>query len=249
MTQTTGTTSFPIPGRGCWTCTGGLLPATLGGTGAGFYRLNAAGESPIGAAYATGTDTGHDAWVVFLAVTAIQSLIGLGGGDLDGWFGARTSEATRLAQRSWKVEADGLVGRLTMRAALSTPIMSVAAATTVPAHLLGGLAVTESGLDPAAVGANGVDHGLVQINLSAHGEVSVVQAMDPLFSLTFAAKDLARVHRTWVGRTSADPWDVAIANHNSPALARRWAESGVAPFVPGRLFQIQDYVTRVKNAW
>ncbi len=74
-------------------------------------------------------------------------------------------------------------------------------------------------------------------------------AMDPSYALMFSAEDLAQTYAVWRGKTKADPWDIAIANHNSPALARKWAIAGVPPFVPGRVFQIEDYVLRVREAW
>lgn len=249
MATATGTT-YPSPGRGAWTLTGGLLPAKPSGTGrTGYYRQAALGEKMIGAAFSFGADTSHEARVVSRGVAAIQTMIGLSGNDVDGWFGPQTGARTVVMQKKWGVEADGIIGRTTMRAGLTEMITDIASANQVPVALLGGLVVNESALDPAAVGVNGVDHGIAQINLSAHPDVSVDQALDPQYALMFAAEDLSMVHRTWVGRTKADPWDVAIANHNSPALARQWARNGSAPFVPGRVFQIEDYVIRVKESW
>jgi hypothetical protein len=245
-------TTYSVPGRGAWTRTGGLLPGKPGGIGrAGYYRLAGLGEAPIGSHYANGADLSHDAYVVYLGVLQIQDLVGLTGRDLDGWFGAQTAASVRRAQGEWwKVDADGIVGRDTMRAALTPLITAISTERDVPLAILGGLLVNESALDPAAVGVNGVDHGLAQINLKAHAAtVSLEQALDVQFAVEFSARDLAHIHEVWAGKTKADPWDVAIANHNSPALARQWARSGIAPFIPERVFQIEDYVKRVREAW
>ena len=244
-------TSYPVPGRGTWTRAGGLLPGRVGATTrAGYYRVAGVGETPIGAAYALGADRSHDPYMAYLAVRAIQRLVGFTGTQVDGVFAAPTGKAVIAAQKRWGVEADGIVGRTTMKAGLTPLIREIAVHNDVPLPILGGLLVNESALDPAAVGVNGADHGIAQINLAAHGAtVSLEMAMEPGYATMFSAQDLAQVHATWVGKTKADPWDVAIANHNSPALARRWAQSGLPPFVPGRLFQIEDYVARVREAW
>lgn len=240
--------TYPAPGRGAWRTTGGLLPGKPGGTGTvGYYRLAVATEAPVGSTWITKADTSHHAECVWLGVKALQQLIGA---QADGWFGPQTSLKLIAAQKRWGIEADGIAGPTTLKAALTETITTVAATAGVPVALLGGLLVHESGLDPAAVGVNGIDHGLAQINLSAHAaEVTAAKAMDTLFALQFSAEDLSHIHTVWDGKTKADPWDVAIANHNSPKLARQWAIAGVPPFVPGRVFQIEDYVLRVRESW
>lgn len=241
---------FSVPGRGAWTTRGGLLRLKPGSTNsAGYYRMATAGETPVGSDFATGRDLGHDAEVVNLGVLAIQKLAGLAGSDVDGWYGGLTDQHVRAYQQSLGLKVDGIVGQATMRAALSPMVENVAARYGVPAGLLGGLCTNESSLDPAAVGTNGFDHGIAQINLKAHPNVSVKNAMDPHFSLLFAALDMQQTHDRWSHRTLADPWDIAIANHNSPLLASQWASTGVAPIVPGRIFQISEYVERVHHAW
>jgi hypothetical protein len=242
---------YPGPGRGAWSLTGGLLPVSAGSRSkAGYYRRPQPGEAAVGSAYASGKDDGHHAYVVNLGVRAIQTLTGLEGADVDGWFGEQTSARVVAAQKRWGLDADAVVGRVTMRAALSDLVAEIAGQNHVPTAILGGLVLNESSLDPAAVGVNGEDHGIAQINLGAHGDkVSLEQAMDPDFSLMWSAMELSMTYRTWVGHTQADPWDIAIANHNSPALARRWAQAGAAPFVVGRAFQIEDYVAKVRTLW
>jgi hypothetical protein len=243
------TTKYPAPGRGAWRQTGGLLPAKPGQKGSvGYYRNAAAGETPIGSAWVTKADTSHDAEAVHYGVRALQQLVGAG---VDGWLGAESDTNIIAAQTKAKVEADGIVGPTTMRALLTPLILDTAAANDVPAKILGGLALTESGLDPAAVGVNGQDHGIVQINLGAHPTTTLQQALDPGYALHFAAEDLSMVFRRYYGKTknNVDPWLIAVANHNSPLLAKRWALEGEAPYVEGRVFQIADYVQKIMTCW
>ncbi len=239
---------YPAPGRGAWRLNGGLLPGKPGSTSkAGYYRLAALGEKFVGMVWATGADTSHDAYCVHLGVKAIQQLVGV---EADGWFGHDTHREVIAAQRRLGVDADGIVGRGTMRALLAPLVQSAASANQVPEKVLGGIMVHESALDPAAVGVNGQDHGLVQINLAAHGaQVDLEDALDPEYALHWAAEDLWMVYRTWATRTKADPWDIAIASHNSPLLAKKWAVSGVPPVVTTRPFQIEEYVQKVRAAW
>lgn len=240
-------TTFPKPGRGAWRTLGGLLPGRPGSSSkVGYYRLATEGEIPIGSPWLRQENCDHHQLVVHLGVKAVQSL---SGAVVDGWFGPDTQRSVIGAQTKWGVDADGIVGRTTMRAALQDLVRDVAVSNGVPVEVLGGIIAHESGLDPAAVGVNGVDHGLAQINLSAHPEISLLEALNPDYALHFTAEDLSMVYRTWRGRTTADAWDIAIAHHNSPLLAKRWAIAGTAPEVAGRVFQIGEYVAAVREAW
>jgi hypothetical protein len=244
---TSSTQTYPKPGRGAWTLTGGLLPAKPGSkVTRGYYRLSVGTEPPIGSTYATGTDTSHHALVVHYGVQAIQMLLGI---EADGWFGPLTDQAVRTAQRNHALEVDGIVGADTMRQLLRPVLVNIGEVTGVAVPILGGLLANESALDPAAVGINGQDHGLAQINLGAHKDVSVLDALTPDYAIHWSAEELAEVHDSWQGRTIVDPWKIAIASHNSPLLAKRWAVTGKAPVVDGRLFQIEEYVDKVLTSW
>jgi hypothetical protein len=212
----------------------------------GYYRQALGTEVPIGSAWLREEDTSHAAYCVHLGVKAVQVLVGA---PVDGWFGADTAAAVIRAQNATGVEADGIVGPTSMKAFLTPLITELAVHNAVPAPILGGLLVNESTLDPACVGVNGMDHGIAQINLGAHPSVSVEQALDPGYAGEFTVNDLSMRHSQWFAKTVADPWDIAIAAHNSPLLARRWAIEGVPPVVPGRVFQIADYVARVRISW
>lgn len=240
--------TYPTPGRGAWTLTGGLLPARAGSTSrAGYYRLAATGEKAIGSTWADGSDTSHHAQVVNLGVKALQTRVNV---VPDGWYGPGTDRAVRAAQQALSLEVDGIVGRATMRALLRPLVLTEGGTAGVPEAVLGGILAHESALDPAAVGVNGLDHGLAQINLGAHeDEVSLEAAMDPEFCIRWTAVELARIYKTWKGKTVVDPWTIAIANHNSPLLAKKWAVMGAPPYVAGRVFQIEEYVNDVRSAW
>lgn len=241
-----------VPGRGAWRRTGGLLPAKPGQTGEyGFYRKAALGEVWIGSPWVLGADRSHTARVVNLGVRAIQRLAGLAGRDVDGWFGPKTGEYVTAAQHALGAVADGIVGPNTMRAFLLHRIETEAMRWNVPVEILGGLLVFESGLDPAAVGTNGWDTGVAQINLSVHDDdVTLDQALDPAYSIEWTAGNLITAYSRYLGNThGADPWDVAIAYHNSPARAAEWARDGEPPVVAGRVIQIEEYVAEVRAAW
>jgi hypothetical protein len=182
---------------------------------------------------------------VFLGVIAIQQLVGA---KADGWFGPGTAKAVTKAQFAAKIEADGIVGPASMKAFLTPLIEEMAVHNAVPVPILGGLLINESSLDPACVGVNGMDHGLAQINLAVH-QLSVDQALDPQVAIDFTVADLSSRYAQWVGRTRADPWDIAVAAHNSPLLAKRWAQTGLPPVVAGRVPQISEYVARARAAW
>lgn len=240
-------TTYPAPGRGAWRRMGGLLPAKPGGTGSmGYYRLAKGEETPIGSAWIKRTDTSHHALCVHLGVMSIQEALEI---EPDGWFGPRTDTALRRFQSTMGLESDGIGGPTTMKSLFTSSIRAACATHDVPMAVLGGLVMNESSMDPAAVGTNGADHGLCQINLNVH-DIELDAALDPIFALDWSAEDLRRVHDRWDRDTSrVDPWNIAIANHNSPKLARQWAISGTAPFEPGRLFQIEDYTLRVLSLW
>lgn len=242
--------AYPSPGRGAWSLRGGLLPVRPGSTNkAGYYRLAqpTMGEKWIGLAHTQG-DTSHDARVVHLAVEQIQIMLGFEEADIDGIFGPRTHQKVMALQARCGLKADGIVGPSTMRAGLTPLLQDLAARNGIPVAVLGGLIVNESNLDPAAVGVNGADHGIAQINLDVH-PLSVQEAIDIEKALEFTVRDLSSIVARWQGKTSADPYDIAIANHNSPALAQIWARKGEAPHVVGRVFQIAEYVQRVRTSW
>jgi hypothetical protein len=240
-------------GRGAWTRKGGLLPGKPGGTGTfGYYRLAALGEIQVGSLWVRGIDKSDAAHAVNAGVKVIQRGVGIPAAQVDGWFGKDTDTAVKAFQAAKGLYVDGVVGPATTKEILR-PILA-AQSSLVPIQILGGMSVWESALDPAAVGINGYDHGLAQINLQAHAAtVTFDQAMDAEFAYAWSAQDMRAVHDRWVGKTAADPWDIAVANHNSPADALAWAKAGAPVFSAQRardgFIQIDEYVRRVRSSW
>jgi hypothetical protein len=241
-----------VPGRGAWTLKGGLLPSKPGGKGPGYYRLadKTKSEVEIGSAFATGKDTSDTARSVNAAVKAFQVIAGLPLTERDGWLGPRTNAAGIELQKRIGVEADGIFGPVTMKAAFSTMVCVQADLYAVPREILRGIAGYESSFDPGAVGSNGWDHGLVQINLDPRngngGAISFDFAMTPDLALNWTAKNLRTVfNRTYVtkrGISEERAWNVAILNHNSPKNATRLLDDGTYPTTQSR-----DYVEGVRN--
>lgn len=257
-----------VPGRSCWRLAGGCLPGTPGSTSrVGYFRLAVAPERVVGSAW-NADDKSDSAHCVNQGVKVIQHRLNMlvkAGLVEDGEFGPKTDAAVRVFQKANSLAVDGVVGPNTMRAVLRALLLASATKYNVPIKLLTGLAFWESGLDPAGVGSNGWDHGVVQINLDpvrGHGKsISWGQAMDPEYSFDWAARELRATYDKWNGKTAADPqtgihadaWDIAIANHNSPALAIQWAQQGFPPLVfradgTPRQPQIGEYVADVKRA-
>lgn len=249
---TTTTPRPDVPGRGAWRWPGGLLPLRVTSTSrVGYYRAAQPGEVPIGSAYARRTDVTFSAYAVHHGVRAIQRLAGMPPSDVDGWFGPRTAAAAESAQTRLGVTIDGIIGPATMHALLAPVVTDQAVVHQVPVSILGGIFAHESALDPAAVGVNGWDTGLAQINRSstAHPEISAADALDPWFTVAWTAEQLRGRYDQWDGHTEADPWDIAVAFHHSPKLAGQWARDGIPPVVDGRVIQIEDYVIRVRTTW
>lgn len=69
-------------------------------------------------------------------------------------------------------------------------ISSISAEYGVSSTTLYNLAYSESHLDPSAVGDSGDSVGIVQIRLKSHPDVSREQALDPEFSLRWAALEI-----------------------------------------------------------
>jgi hypothetical protein len=240
-----------VPGRGLWTLKGGLLPVKPGSKSRiGYYRLAAEGEVEIGSAWVKGTDKSDSARTVWLAVRAFQAICGMSYLDQDGWLGPKTSLAGTELQRLLGIEADGVFGPVTMKAAFGRLVNDKADLYSVPRQILNGIAGFESGFDPAAVGVNGWDHGLCQINLdpkNGHGTViSTEQACDPGFALDWTARTLKEVfNRTYTTKRGISielAWDVAILNHNSPKNAAILRDTGKYPTE-----QAKNYVAKVRE--
>lgn len=245
------------PGRGAWKLTGGLLPITPTSTKkTGYYRRAAATEVMVGRAGAslTGGTSGlmdrptFSERMVWYGVREFQRRLGIRD---DGLFGDAMLTSVLAFQKQAGLDADGILGPATALEIFRPMIALVAKAHGIPVKVLGGSARWESGLDPAAVGVNGLDLGLVQINSGVH-DVSMAQASNAEFAFNFAADDMAAVMDKWRGKTKVALTTIAIANHNNPSLAQQWALTGKAPFSQSRedngFPQIDEYVASVLAA-
>jgi hypothetical protein len=239
-----------VPGRGAWKTKGGLLPVTPTSkdTKRGYYRRSIDTEVMVGRKGSALTTATFSERMVWYGVREIQRLMGV---KDDGLFGDQTQAAVVQFQRQEGLDADGIWGPATAKAAYSALIRQTAAEYNVPSYALGGMALWESGLDPAAVGVNGLDLGLVQINTGVH-VVSMLQATSGRHAFVWAASDLELVIEKWQGKTKVDPVKIAIANHNNPSLAKQWATTGTPPFSQSRedngFPQIDEYVASVLAA-
>jgi hypothetical protein len=237
------------PGRGAWKLTGGLLPVSpTSASKTGYYRRPAATEVMVGSKGAKLATATFSERMVWYGVRGFQSLLNV---NDDGYFGDDTATALLKFQKSHGLDEDGILGPASALEMLRPMVAITASAHRIPAKVLGGIAKWESGLDPAAVGVNGLDLGLVQINSGSH-DVTMAQASDPQWALNFAADDLASLIAKWTGKTKVDVVKIAVANHNSPALAQQWATTGKVPFSQSRkdagFPQIDEYVASVLAA-
>lgn len=65
----------------------------------------------------------------------------------------------------------------------------------IPAQPLIKTLTCESGLNKDAIGDNGTSFGIAQLHLPAHPEITKAQALDPLWSINYAAKQFAEGHQ------------------------------------------------------
>ncbi len=225
----TYTTGYGMTGRGAWTSIGMPVDTT-------YYELL---PKPPYIGQQSTVDLNHQA--VTFGVWAIQRQLVKAGISLtpDGVFGPSTKDAVLAFQKkAWpttSAEWDGIFGRGSAKKLFDGEISAEEKLYGIPDRLEHGIVMQESVVDPGAVGyTTPEDHGLVQINASAHPDISVAQAFDPPYALRFCASTLAAA-RLKYGR-----WDCAVASWNSPVDAATWAKTGTAPNQ-----RIADYVNSV----
>lgn len=227
------------PGRGAWT-----TRAKDNGSPAYCYL---AGKPLDGHREPDGTFKDLNYQAVNYAVLAIQHrIMALGYSTplvFDGVLGMATDRAIRWVQQRLNVGVDGAVGPKTARGLWHPLVGADETAKNLPVHILWGIAVHESLLDPGAVGASTpADKGLVQYNTSL-GTTTVAQAFDPVYALSHAAARLRSALDGYVGKGSQIQLDCAIASWNSPVHADQWYTDGRAPND-----QIAKYVSDVLAA-
>lgn len=136
--------------------------------------------------------------------------------------GDAADKAIRAFQNAHDLVADGIVGPFTAEALFRKRSALLESAKSIPAGYLCRLKTQESGNDPAAVGdVDPDDHGLIQINLRIHPDVTLAQATDPSYCLPWGAQDLAAAF------ASFHDWPTALASYNvGLGGARRWLSAG-----------------------
>jgi hypothetical protein len=67
--------------------------------------------------------------------------------------------------------------------------------------------------------------------------------------VTTVAQQLQGVHDQWDGKTSADPWDIAVASFDDLEAAATWAQDGTPPYDPDRTIPLSEFVIRARSVW
>jgi hypothetical protein len=204
--------------------------------------------------YRVGTTAGPvlSGTVTNLAVKAIQTelrSLGFTGTRVDGVFDASTDKAVKDFQTKEGLVVDGIVGPKTATALFSKRIAKAQIDNLIPNDYLLGLVALESGFDPGAVGSNGFDSGLVQINLdpvNGHGkEITQAQAFDPAFAVKYTAGRMVEAFYNYANQLDDLAWKLAVAQHNSPLNAKRWLDAALStPPMPTE----EDSLERIEKA-
>lgn len=181
-----------------------------------------------------GSSPGRDAnfLAVHEGVKAIQHRIAKLGFYVnpDGTFGPNTRDAVKAAQHKLNLYVDGVVGPKTAKALWHDLIAYISGAASVPANHMAAIMLVESLGDPGAVGySTPSDHGLFQINLDAHKDITVQQAHDPEFAISYTAKRLHDARAKFLNKGATLQTACSIAQHNAPAWAQQWYDLGTPP--------------------
>ncbi len=137
-------------------------------------------------------------------------------------FGIAARSNTKAFQRANGLYADGVIGPKTAKVLFRKR----AAAWEAVYGIVGGysqrIKTLESANDPNAIGyVDHDDHGLEQINLRFHPDITVAQAIDPAFSIPWEAQHLRNDYN------SLGDWDAALAAHNIGTFyATKWLAAG-----------------------
>lgn len=162
----------------------------------------------------------------------------------DGVFGPQTALAVKAVQAAFGFSSagqDGIVGPTTAKRLWRDLLIWWGGVYHAPASQLYGFMMLESVADPGAVGGTTPsDRGLSQINLSAHPYITVEQAFDPNFAVSYTAKRLADARIKYSGKGVDLKNRCAIAQHNSPLWANQWYAAESPPNE-----QIKKYVDLV----
>jgi hypothetical protein len=158
----------------------------------------------------TRADSGTQEGYGILAVKRELDFLGYPGLDVDSLvIGNAASRAIIDFQRKHGLDPDGVVGPLTGRQLYKLRIGQLEAKHGVPDDLACKIVGLESAFDPAAIGVSDpADHGIVQINATAHPTITLAEAYDPAFALEYLAAGLQATY------AKLHDWDCAVASWN-----------------------------------
>lgn len=148
----------------------------------------------------------------------------------DGYLGSKSRAGIIWVQQRLGLVADGQAGPATCRALWRDLVGWFSAMRSAPASHVWGIMLVESMGDPGAVGYNTPsDRGLVQVNLVAHSNITPEQAFDPAFAIDYAAKRVGDARSKYGGKGADLQTKCSIAQHNAPAWAKQWYDTGQPP--------------------
>lgn len=183
-------------------------------------------------------DDVFDSKRINLGILALQKeliLLGYDPGVPDGLYGNNTASAVRKFQtdkgRAAVGPSDGWVGSATAKAIFSPRLLNEQDKAGIPNDLLRGLIRKESSYDPAAQGyETPYDLGLAQINTDPElkRNYTLEQVFDLEFAIAWTVREFIAAYKKFESKPDL-AWICAIANHNGPAWALKWFNTGEPP--------------------
>lgn len=160
-------------------------------------------------------------------------------------FGEAMENRTKEFQTSVGINADGQIGQKTATELFRKRVSFVEGVYGLSEGTLGKQLLLESAYDPVALGfSDPADHGIAQINLRIHNDVTVEQAYDPTFALDWAAKYIRSSYDQIA--TTADVMKAARAAYNvGDFYAAEWMKADFPS--SGRLEDGIDWYARAYN--
>jgi hypothetical protein len=158
----------------------------------------------------------------------------VGRSGADGLFGADTDKAVREFQQARKLTVDGVLGPNSAVELVLPLVRRLEKEHGIPGRILSGKVRFESGADTGAIGENGFDLGIAQINLDpgVHGAtITFEMAMDVEWALDYSARRWRVAFDRYKGWGANDKLaaDAAILQHNWPVGADSWVRNGTPP--------------------
>lgn len=141
-------------------------------------------------------------------------------------FGDAAANRIKEFQKDKGLKVDGQVGPTTSKELFRKRTERIEDKYGFDRGTVGKFVTLESSWDPVAIGyADPDDHGMVQINLRIHTDVTVAQSFDPGFALEWAAKYVSASATRIV--SEIDVIKAARASYNiGVEYAKRWMNAG-----------------------